>query len=273
MALNKSGEWFVVVEKAVEAPYFGTIDSSRCNKCASYTGSMGRDFCILRADSDSVTRRTKRRDFLELVIAYGLVLTVLWAPHPWHLALWGIAAAATSAIMLISADGRRPAGFRPVSRRESLWAVLFAIMASAAAIGLAYRFHTLHLPATTLLFVQHYGAYAVWAFVQEIILQCFLLSRLLRLLPDPRLAALAAALLFAGAHLPSPILTGITLVCGLAACLTFLRYRNLYTLAVAHALLGIAIGITVPAETDHNMRVGLSYLTYHHETSLTSVLP
>jgi hypothetical protein len=54
------------------------------------------------------------------------------------------------------------------------------------------------------------------------------------------------------------------LVWGLAACLLFLCYRNLYPLALAHAIFGITIAITVPGPVDHNMRVGLGYLKYHH---------
>ncbi len=234
---------------------------------------MGTDARALTPTFKFAAISAKRRDLFELVVAYGLCLMVLWSPRSWHLMLWGITAAAASAFLLASADYRAPMTASSTKRHESLWAVLFAIAASLAAVVLAWKLHTLHLPATAWLFVQHYGAYAVWAIVQEIILQCFVLSRLLRLLPDQRLAALTAAALFAGAHLPSPILTTVTLACGLAACLTYLRYRNLYTLAVAHALLGIVIGITVPPELDHNMRVGIAYLTYHHETSLTSVLP
>jgi hypothetical protein len=126
---------------------------------------------------------------------------------------------------------------------------------------------TLHVPSTLLAFINTYWAYALWAAVQQFLLQCFFLSRLLRLLPGPKAAAFAAASIFAIAHLPSPILTSVTFLWGLAACLVFLRYRNLYPLAIAHAILGISIAITVPGPVDHNMRVGLGYLTYrqHHE--------
>ena len=75
---------------------------------------------------------------------------------------------------------------------------------------------------------------------------------------------MAAACLFSAAHLPNPLLTPVTLLWGFAACLLFLRYRNLYPLALAHAILGIAIAITIPGPVDHNMRVGLGYLTYGH---------
>ncbi len=69
--------------------------------------------------------------------------------------------------------------------------------------------------------------------------------------------------LFTIAHLPNPILTVLTLLWGWASCRLFLRYRNLYTLAMAHAILGISIAITIPGPVDHNMRVGLGYLTYN----------
>jgi len=70
------------------------------------------------------------------------------------------------------------------------------------------------------------------------------------------------------AHLPSPILTALTLVWGYVACLVFQRYRNIYIPAIAHAIFGICIAVTIPGPVDHNMRVGLGYLTYrehvHH---------
>ena len=45
---------------------------------------------------------------------------------------------------------------------------------------------------------------------------------------------------------PIPVLTVITLFFGLASCLFYLHYRNLVPLAIAHAILGISIGITIP---------------------------
>jgi membrane protease YdiL (CAAX protease family) len=74
---------------------------------------------------------------------------------------------------------------------------------------------------------------------------------------------LVAAGIFSAAHLPNPVLTPITLIWGLTACIVFLRYRNVYPLAAAHAILGITVAITIPGPVMHNMRVGLGYLTYH----------
>jgi hypothetical protein len=113
-------------------------------------------------------------------------------------------------------------------------------------------------------FIRNYWAYALWACVQQLLLQGFFLPRCLELTKGKVSAALLAGALFALAHLPNPVLTPVTLVGGFAACLFFLRYRNLYPLALAHAILGIAVGVTIPGPVDHNMRVGLGYLTYHH---------
>jgi membrane protease YdiL (CAAX protease family) len=209
--------------------------------------------------------RGKRRDLVELAIAYGLILLVVWTPRRWQSLLWWDAAAAVAIILSIRFDGLEAMGLRAANLLRSLWVVGAALLAAAAAVALASALHTLRLPASPVLFLEKYWAYALWAFAQQFLLQCFFLSRLLRLLPSAKSAALAAAAVFAAAHLPNPILTSVTLVWGFAACLLFLRYRNLYPLAAAHAILGISIAMTVPGPVDHNMRVGLGYLTYAHE--------
>jgi membrane protease YdiL (CAAX protease family) len=127
------------------------------------------------------------------------------------------------------------------------------------------------MPDYPILFAKRYWAYAIWAFLQEFLLMDVFLLRLLRLLPNKMMAVFAAAGLFALAHLPNPVLAPVTLLWGIAACLLFLQYRNLYTLGMAHAIFGICIATTVPGPIDHNMRVGLGYLYYrapgHHQRS------
>jgi hypothetical protein len=121
----------------------------------------------------------------------------------------------------------------------------------------------LNRPLGAGLFVKTFWGYAIWSLMQQFLLQDFVLLRLMRLMPSKRAAVAAAAGLFALGHLPSPILTAVTLVWGAAACWLFLRYRNVFTLGVAHAVLGVCVAITVPGRVDHNMRVGLGYLRYH----------
>lgn len=210
--------------------------------------------------------RSKFRDLSEILIAYALIMMVIWTPREIQRVLWWVAAAGVLAIICLSFDGWDAVGMRWTNLRRSLWIVGVALALSVAAIAVAARVGTLHLPHTVAAFIGAYIAYAIWSGVQQFLLQGFFLVRFLRLISRPWLAALVAALLFSTAHLPSPFLTPITLVWGLVACLLFLHYRNLYPLALAHAILGITIAITVPGSLDHNMRVGLGYLTYdpHH---------
>jgi len=209
---------------------------------------------------------SKRRALIELVGGYGLILLVLWVPRTEQRPIYIAAIVWIVIATCISFDGLRTMGLRVSRPLRSAWIVPATIALAACAIGVASALGTLSLPRTCTLFVQRYWGYAIWAAVQQFLLQDFVLLRLLRVL-SAKHAAIAAALLFSLAHLPNPILTPLTLVWGLASCLLFLRYRNLYPLAVAHAILGITLAISVPGHVDHNMRVGLGYLTYrtsHH---------
>jgi hypothetical protein len=225
------------------------------------------------ADITEHTRlRSRRRDLFELGGIYALILTVIWTPRPWQAVLWVVAAVTIIYIAYLSFEGFGPMGLCTANLVRSLWAIAFAMAVALIAVLVAGRFHTLHMPDTPWAFCRHYGLYVVWAAVQQIILQWFFLSRSLRLLPDATSAAALTAGLFAVAHLPNPVLTLITLVFGLASCLFFLHYRNLVPLAIAHAILGICIAITIPGAIDHNMRVGISYLTYVEKTPLSKTV-
>ena len=203
---------------------------------------------------------------------YSLILAVIWTPRPWQAVLWVIAVASMISIAYFSFEGFDSMGLCTANLLRSLWAVAFAIAVSMIAMILAERLHTLRLPETPGQFVRRYGLYIVWAAVQQIILQWFFLSRSLRLLPDETSAVALTAGMFAVAHLPNPLLTLITLVFGLASCMFFLHYRNLVPLAIAHAIIGISMAVTIPGAIDHNMRVGLGYLTYMEEPIAKHVL-
>jgi Type II CAAX prenyl endopeptidase Rce1-like len=224
---------------------------------------MAVDASAIAATGSSVAAASRRRDLIEISVGYALILLVIWTPSPWQKPLYLGAVLWVILSTCISFDGWRPMGLRVSNPFRSLWIVAASLALAAIAIAISARLHTLRqfegLPA----FIQRYWGYAIFAFAQQFLLQDFFL---LRLLPAKTTAVSVAAALFALAHLPNPILTPITLVWGLACCLLFLRYRNVYPLALSHAILGISLAITIPGPIDHNMRVGLGYLTYrpHH---------
>jgi hypothetical protein len=234
-------------------------------------GSMEEAIGLPTVGVEIAATRSGRRDLIEVFIGYILILTVIWTPRPWQQYFWMVAVVGIGIIIAASNDHPRSIGLRGGSFLRSLWVVVAALLASAATIAIAARLDTLRSPVDPLELIGNYWSYAIWAGVQQFLLQCFFLTRLLRVIPRPRDAAFVAAGLFALAHLPNPVLSILTIVWGTMACLIFLRYRNVYALAIAHAILGITIAISVPGHVDHNMRVGLGYLRYNKRWRLPPV--
>lgn len=203
------------------------------------------------------------RPLLELAIGYGLILATIWTPRSFQRWLWLASVAWIVATSIVSFPGWEAMGFRRGGFLSSLWVVFAALGFSAASVAVAVHLHTLRHPVSTRSWVMTFGGYTVWSFVQQFLLQGYFLFRFVRILPRREWAALAAAGIFAAAHLPNPILTPITFIWGLCACFVFLRFRNVYPLAAAHAILGITVAITIPGPVIRNMRVGIGYLTYH----------
>lgn len=222
----------------------------------SWTSALGRKKQSFRA-------HRKRRNLLEILIPYALILGVIWTPRPIQKWLWILAAAVILIVTIVSWPGLDAMGIRRKNFIRSFWLVPAAMAATTIGVVVAGHLHTLYLHGGPIWLLENYWLYAVWACAQQFLLQSFFLVRFLRVLPRPWMAALASALLFSMAHIPNYILVPATICWGFAACLLFIRYRNLYPIAVAHAILGIMIAITIPGYVDHDMRVGLGYLHYN----------
>lgn len=215
------------------------------------------------ATPDSLAIRPRRRELIELSIGYGLILLILWLPRPWQRLLYFAPLTWILLVTFLSFDGLKTMGLRISGFLRSSWVIGAALFGACIAVVIARRLQTLHQPPNLTLFLKAFWGYAIWSLVQQFLLQDFVLLRLLRLLPTQWSAVTGAVGLFAIAHLPNPVLTVATILWGLAACLLFLRYRNLYILGITHAIFGICLAVTVPAHISHNMRVGLGYLRFH----------
>jgi membrane protease YdiL (CAAX protease family) len=212
------------------------------------------------------TTHSKRRDLVQLAVGYLLILAVIWSPRPVQRPLYITAVLCIAISIWVSFESWSAMGLRRANLLRSLWVPAVALILATVAVIIAIHLGTLHPVGGFTLYVRTFWGYAIWSFAQQLLLVGFFLARFLRLLPTRRAAAIAAATLFALAHLPNPILTTVTLAWGLVACFVFLRYRNLYPLAIAHAIMGICLAVTIPGPVIRNMRVGLGYLTYprHH---------
>lgn len=206
-------------------------------------------------------------ELAELLIGYGLILVVIWTPRHEQTALYWIALVWIVATAWLRRHHTRPMGLGTHGLLRSLWMIPAAIVLFLVGIGIADRVHSLHQLYGPLPVLKHVAEYSLWALMQQFILQVYVLLRLLRLGLGRAPAIAVASLLFAAAHIPNPVLVPAALIWAVVCCWLYLRYRNLYPLAVAHALLGMCIAFCVPNSINHHMRVGEGYLLYpapHH---------
>lgn len=200
---------------------------------------------------------------VELGVGYALILATIWTANPtqrfffWLSWMWLIGTT------WVRHEGAKKLGLGLNGLLPSLWVVGIALLGAGLAVLGALQMHMLHRLHGSTPLVSHMWGYVVWSVMQQFLLQSYFLLRLLRLLPGKVSPIAAAAGLFALAHMPNPVLTPITLLWGTVACMLFLRYRNIYTLGLAHGVLGLCVAITVPNSLHHHMRVGLGYLRYH----------
>ena len=200
--------------------------------------------------------------WLQIAFAYGLLEAALWT-SPGRLDLIWMILTATF-ILLTAFRGpysAREMGVTLPSGKATVWIVgagliLAATLWSFAALTGADAAPTHAMPLRTT------WQYAVWAFLQQFMLQSFFFVRLESLLGSRR-AVLATTILFSAAHIPNPILTVGTVLAGFFFCEMFRHYRNIFPLGVVHVILGLAMAASVSDTLLHHMRVGIGFVQFH----------
>jgi membrane protease YdiL (CAAX protease family) len=197
---------------------------------------------------------------VELAVAYGFIEAAEWTETTVKLVLSLIAAA----WILFCVFRRRPS-VRAVGLSFPSFRSMLVTIGSAAVLSLTiliggWLAGTWDPRHPTWPPLQNPDLYAVWALLQQFMLQVFFYLRVESIVRSSRLAVVVTALLFAIAHVPNPFLMVATLIGGLFFCECFRRYRNLYPLAVAHALLGYALAESLSMILMRHMRVGIGYI-------------
>ncbi len=194
----------------------------------------------------------------EIALIFGLLEVVMWTPRSLVHTFLIVALVASALGLGLHGYTRGELGLRWTSKRGVAWILatgfVFAVSIPCIALVLGHS-----VPANPEWpRVQNLWPYVIWAFAQQFLLQSFLYVRLESLL-GWRLAIPAATLLFTVAHLPNLALTILTFAGALFFTEMFRRYRSIYPLGFAHAMLGIAVAYTFPDSLMHHMRVGLSF--------------
>ena len=99
----------------------------------------------------------------------------------------------------------------------------------------------------------------MWALFQQYALQSYINRRAQIVLGQGTLSILLVALIFALLHLPNPLLTLLTLVGGVIWAYVYQRQPNVFALAVSHSVASAAVGLFVPVDAVHGLRVGFKY--------------
>ena len=199
------------------------------------------------------------RDMAEIAIVFSLILIAVWTPQGRVNAFVSISAAAwVVAFAIVGRWSARELGLtRPLAGVGQILLVGAILCSAIALIGVPLRF----AGAGNSLPLSRSWQYVVWALAQEFILQGIFFVRLEPLLGSRR-AVLAAAGLFAIAHIPSLLLLLLSFLGGVLFCELFRRFRNLYPLGIIHGALGLTIAASLPNHWLHHMRVGLGYLRF-----------
>ena len=206
--------------------------------------------------------RASYSELWPVCLVFGLILAAVWMPPGPSLAVTALLMMA--GVLIFSLRSGYTADDLGLTRPlASAGVIVAAGMLLAGLIVVTGHYWTQVAGAATPVPLHRAWQYAIWAMIQEFILQSFFFLRFEPVFGGKR-SVWIAAFLFAIAHVPNPVLTPLSFFGALLFCEMFRRYRNLYPIGVIHALLGLTIAASLPDSLLHHMRVGIGYLMYHH---------
>ena len=196
---------------------------------------------------------------LEVVVAYAWVEAALWTSGKAQAVCAAVAVLWVVFATLRSGRSARQLGISSDGLRASWWIIPAALACSAGMLATASVYGTFHGLSGARTPPWHVVLYAMWALVQEFLVQSFIFVRLEPALRGGARAVFWTAVLFSVAHIPNPVLMPATFIFALLVCAAFRRYRNIYPLAFAHAMLGLTLAVSIPNVVTHYMHVGIAY--------------
>jgi hypothetical protein len=201
---------------------------------------------------------------IEVLSIYAGILFYIWRWQHTHPYFWMVLLGMVMLSQLLYRDRLQDMG---LTRHELgpcarvVFPLLVAIAIPAAIIALWQRDWVIVLPYR--FDWLSFTAYIIWCFFQQYLMQSYFHRRLRTIIKTPHLSSLAVAIMFAGAHVPSPVLMVATLAGGLMLAEVFVRHPNVWPLALAQAIAGFLIAVLTPATLIHHMRVGPGYYFYN----------
>jgi hypothetical protein len=100
-----------------------------------------------------------------------------------------------------------------------------------------------------------FALYLPWGLFQQYLLNGYFLKRFDTSL-SPHAANILTSMLFCVVHTPNWFLMLVSPLAGYGAIAVYRRYKNLYFLGVAHAIIGFLLFMVVPDWMSHHLNVG-----------------
>ncbi|MEP6881410.1 MAG: CPBP family intramembrane glutamic endopeptidase [Dokdonella sp.] len=200
---------------------------------------------------------TRVRALLELIAATAIPLTMIIGGHigdnPDPAVLGACVATLVFALSLLVGDAPAEPSSRTLKR--GWWVALLTI---GLTVGLILNFADGHitreLPDAGRMF-----RYLAWAAVQQFLICVIVAERIERICGSSRVALLGAALVFALLHTPNAMLMQLTFVAGLIWIWNWQRHRALLANIVAHAISGLLLAASLPAQWLHSAEVSARF--------------
>lgn len=204
----------------------------------------------------------KHSPWLQIAIGYAFLEVAFWTEGRTQAVASVVAAGVIIALTFMSLRPASQLGLKFPNLTQSLWPAVIGVVAAGAMVEISLVSGSLHELYGHHSLQEHVVMYFIWAVVQQFILQSFFYVRVESRLGNTWRAVVVTAALFSLAHIPNPVLVPATFIAGIFFCAFFRKYRTIYPLAIAHAVLGLAVAVAIPDSILHHMRVGIAYLHY-----------
>ena len=201
---------------------------------------------------------------IEVLAVFAAILLYIWRWQATHPFLWIPMLAAVLFSQWFYRDTLEEMGltgreFRPCARASLL--VLAVVIVAYVFYGLWAHESVARLASPRVWLT--FAGYLVWCSFQQYLTQSYFHRRLMKVMRSPHLRSFAIGLLFAGAHIPNPVLMAATFTGGVVFAEIFTRHPNIWPLAFVQAVAGLLIGALAPPWIIHSMRVGPGYFLFH----------
>jgi membrane protease YdiL (CAAX protease family) len=211
----------------------------------------------------SIKRSTLWLILAEVVAVFALMLVYIWGIRQFCVPITVMILGLTLASNAVRGEGCRHLGFcwnNFAWGARKLGPAVFGIALLLAGGLVRHTLRDVSLRTAVVGFL----IYCVWGLFQQYLLNGFFLNRMVEMAGGiaSHWLLLPLALVFSLIHAPNWFLMAVTLPAGYLSGFVYLRYRNLFVLALSHALLGCLLYLVVPDSISHSLYIGPNYLAF-----------